>query len=428
VGLWRYLINGGRRACVVWHRRAGKDEIAMAFVARMMLLEPGSYWLLYPTISQAKNVLWSMRVGAEARIDRIFPPAFRRRTRDSDMFLEFHNGSRLQFVGSDNFDDLRGGSVKGVVFSEYASALPEAWPTLRPMIDQNDGFVIFISTPRGKNHFHDIYETARASPHWFAERRGVNDTDVFTNEQLDITLEETKKVYGQAQGEAFFDAEYGASFTAAVPGAFYSGELKHLEAEGRIRPLEIDKNVSVDTAWDLGKTDSTAIWFIQQVGREYRLVDYFESSGLAMHAYVEVLFEKKVQHKWRYGRHYFPADVKQKEWLSERSRIESLSSLGIEPEVVPEHRVMDRINATRRMLDRSLIDPERCARGLEALRNYVREWSIELRDWRASPKHDWASHGADALGIFAIGHEEPSFKPPSERRRSTPARTSHWAA
>jgi phage terminase large subunit len=229
-------------------------------------------------------------------------------------------------------------------------------------------------------------------------------------------------------GEAFFDAEYGASFTAAVPGAFYSGELKHLEAEGRIRPLEIDKSVPVDTAWDLGRTDSTAIWFIQQVGREYRIVDYYESSGVAIHHYTDVLLEKKYQYKWRYGRHYFPADVKQKEWLSEKSRIESLNSLGIEPEVVPEHRILDRINALRRMLDRSLIDPVRCARGLEALRNYVREWSIELRDWRASPKHDWASHGADALGIFAIGHEEPSFKSPSEGRRSTPATTSHWAA
>jgi phage terminase large subunit len=109
-------------------------------------------------------------------------------------------------------------------------------------------------------------------------------------------------------------------------------------------------------------------------------------------------------------------------------RIETLVSLGIEPVIAPDHRILDRINAVRRVLDRTFIDPDRCARGLEAPRNYVREWSIELRDWRASPKHDWASHGADALGIFAIGHGEPSFKPPSERRRFKPTITSHWAA
>jgi hypothetical protein len=431
VSLWRFLTNGGRRACVVWHRRAGKDELAMAFLARMMLLEPGSYWILYPTITQAKNVLWSMRVGDEARIDRIFPRAFRRRTRDSDLFIEFLNGSRLQFVGSDNFDDLRGASVRGVVFSEYATALPEAWPTLRPMIDQNNGIVIFISTPRGKNHFHDIYETARASPLWFAERRGVNETDIYDNGQLEAALEELTKVYGKAQGEAFFDAEYGASFTAAVPGAFYSGELKHLEAEGRIRALEIDKSVPVDTAWDLGRTDSTAVWFIQRVGREYRLVDYYESSGVAVHHYVEMLNDKKYLHKWRYGTHYFPHDIKQSEWLSEKSRVETLVSLGIEPVIAPDHRILDGINAVRRMLDRTFIDPDRCARGLEALRNYVREWSIELRDWRASAKHDWASHGADSLRVFAMAHEECSFKPSSDRSRSwssAPPTSSHWAA
>jgi phage terminase large subunit len=99
VPLWRYLTNGGRRACVVWHRRAGKDECSMAFLARMMLLEPGSYWILYPTISQAKNVLCSMRVGVESRIGRVFPESFRKRTRESDMFIEFLNGSRYSAPG-----------------------------------------------------------------------------------------------------------------------------------------------------------------------------------------------------------------------------------------------------------------------------------------------------------------------------------------
>src|SRR6516165_5351629 len=111
------------------------------------------------------------------------------------MFIEFLNGSRLQFIGSDNFDDLRGASVNGVVFSEYATSLPEAWATLRPMIDQNQGVVIFISTPRGKNHFYDIFETAKRSPSWFAEQRGVNETDIFNKEQLAETLDELVKVY-----------------------------------------------------------------------------------------------------------------------------------------------------------------------------------------------------------------------------------------
>jgi hypothetical protein len=113
--------------------------------------------------------------------------------------------------------------------------------------------------------------------------------------------------------------------------------------------------------------------------------------------------------------------------LSEKSRIESLESLGIEVTVVPDHRVMDGINAVRRMLDRTLIDPDRCVRGLEALHNYVREWSVDLRDWRASPKHDWAFHAADSLRIFAMGHVEPDFRSKVRRRWSEPVTSgSHW--
>jgi phage terminase large subunit len=97
-------MNGGRRACIFWHRRAGKNELAMAFLACQMLLELGSYWLCYPTIAQAKNVLWSMRVGSESRIGRIFPESFGKTTRHNDMRIQFLNDSTLTFVGSDNFE------------------------------------------------------------------------------------------------------------------------------------------------------------------------------------------------------------------------------------------------------------------------------------------------------------------------------------
>jgi hypothetical protein len=144
-----------------------------------------------------------------------------------------------------------------------------------------------------------------------------------------------------------------------------------------------------------------------------------------------MLNEKKYLHKWRYGTHYFPHDIKQSEWLSEKSRVETLVSLGIEPVIAPEHRILDGINAVRRMLDRTFIDPDRCGRGLEALRNYVREWSVELRDWRASPKHDWASQGADSLRVFAMAHSEANFKPSRDGSRSwssTSSPGSHWSA
>jgi phage terminase large subunit len=202
-------------------------------------------------------------------------------------------------------------------------------------------------------------------------------------------------------------------FTAAVPGAYYAGELRHLESEGRIGVVPVERSVPVDTAWDLGASDSTAIWFIQQVASQIRLIDYYETSGLRLPHYVEMLHEKKLLRKWSYGRHYFPHDIKVKELGTGRSRIETLHSLGIEAEVVPNHHVMDRIDQTRRLLERSWIDAGHCERGIEALRNYRREYSEKNHDWRASPLHSWASHGADALGYYAMGYEERPFK---ERR------------
>jgi hypothetical protein len=276
------------------------------------------------------------------------------------------------------------------------------------------------------------FETARKSSTWFVEQRGVNDLDIYSNEQLDEALKELIKYKGsEAHGQAWFDAEYGALFTAAVPGAYYAEALRYLEGEKRIAPLEIDKSVPLDSAWNLGVSDSTAIWFIQQIGRDVRLVDYYETSGAGAHYYAEVLHERRLKHGYKYGRHYFPHDLKQREWTSGKSRFETLLGLGVEPEIVPIHAVEDGINATRRLLDRCWIDPDRCERGLEALRNYVREWSDAMGDYRASPKHSWASHGADALRIYAMGAPDASLRPsPQDRSRSwsSPAPSSHWAA
>jgi hypothetical protein len=158
----------------------------------------------------------------------------------------------------------------------------------------------------------------------------------------------------------------------------------------------------VHTSWDLGVSDSTAIWFIQCVGKERRLIDYYEGSGVGLDHYAKVLEGKN----YVWGSHYFPHDVAHKELSSGMSRADTLRGLGIEPEIVPQAAVLDGINAVRRMLDSSWIDPDRCERGLEALKQYRREWDDKLKTWKLKPRHDWSSHGADALRTFAMGYED----------------------
>jgi phage terminase large subunit len=126
-----------------------------------------------------------------------------------------------------------------------------------------------------------------------------------------------------------------------------------------------------------------------------------------------VLREKADRHRWIGGRHFFPHDVAHRE-LSNRglSRVDTLRSLGITATVLPQHNVNDGINATRRLLDIAWIDPVRCERGLNALRNYRREGVEKLKAFRDSPRHDWSSHGADALRTFATGYRERKERAP----------------
>lgn len=230
-------------------------------------------------------------------------------------------------------------------------------------------------------------------------------------------------------GEDRYNQELECSFEAAIRGAFYADEMRIMQAEGRIRAIDIDTNVRVHTAWDLGISDSTAIWFVQCVGRERRLVDYYESSGVGLNHYAQVLTEKRIKHGWKYGEHYFPHDVAHRELSSGQSRVRALAAEGIEATVVPESSVLDGINVTRKMLGRTFVDPVRCERGIEALRQYRREYDERLKDWKANPLHDWSSHGADALRYFACGFDDP--RPAStgrHRQQPSSSGTSHWSA
>jgi phage terminase large subunit len=276
-----------------------------------------------------------------------------------------------------------------------------------------------------------MLQTAKQSTDWFYEVRGAGDTDVYSNAGLAAEMSEYVGEYGEDQGKALFSQEYECSFEAAILGAFYADALRHMEAEGRIRKIEIDRSIPVHTGWDLGRTDSTAIWFVQLLGREILLVDYYESSGAPLQHYVDKLHELRIKRRWKYGRHWFPHDVVNHELISPPSRIETLRSLGVEVEVVPAHNPLDGINAVRRMLDWSVIDPERCARGLECLKNYRRRWSKENKMWSQSEHKDWTNNGADALRTFAAGYDDPRFKPTKrndDREYNTVIGGSHWAA
>lgn len=428
---WRYLERGGKRAALVWHRRSGKDDVALNWAAVAAHQRVGEYWHMLPEASQGRKVVWdavSPHTGLR-RIDQAFPPKVRAKVREDEMMIRFANGALWRVVGSDNYNSLIGSTPVGVVFSEWALADPDAWAFMRPILAENGGWAIFVTTPRGMNHAKKTLDLARSDPDWFAEVLPASVTGVFDQHQLAIELRDYKHDYGEEEGQALFEQEYNCSFESALIGSFYGAVLNRALKEGRIGRVEIDRAVPVHTAWDLGVSDSTAIWFVQCVGRERRIVDYHEGAGVGLDEYARVLDERKRERKWIYGKHYFPHDLAHRELSTGLSRVDTLTGLGIEPEVVEQHSVMDGINATRRMLDRTWIDETRCERGLNALRNYRREWDDRLKMFRDNPLHDWSSHGADALRTFAAGYDDPpAVRTEDRHRRHRERERSAWAA
>jgi len=398
--LWRYLANGGKRGVAVWHRRAGKDDLALHWTAVAAHLRPATYWHMLPQYAQGRKAVWEAvnpHTGVR-RIDEAFPPALRKRTDNQTMTIELKNGSMWHVVGSDNYNSLVGSPPAGVVLSEWAIADPAAWGYLRPILDENEGWALFIYTPRGRNHGWDTYQFALGHDGWYAERLSARDTGVFTEDQLQAALAEYQSIYTPDIGEMLFKQEYLCSFEGGVLGAYYASIIDELEEKGRITDVPYDSAMQVHTWWDLGMADSTAIWFVQHGPFETRVIDYYENHGVGLEHYVKVLQEKG----YVYGQHVAPHDIEVRELGSGKSRKEVALSLGIRFDVAPRMQVIDGINAVRQLLPRCYFDREKTQKGLDALRQYRTSYDEKLRVFRKTPLHDWTSHAADAFRYGAI--------------------------
>lgn len=399
--LWRYLERGGLRAMAYWHRRAGKDDLLLQWGAVAAHQRIGSYWHMLPEYSQARKAIWEAvnpHTGRR-RIDEAYPHALRKRTRETDMFIEFLNGSTWQVIGSDNYDALVGTTPAGVTFSEWALADPGAWSYLRPALAENRGWAAFITTPRGRNHAARMFEAGRRDPHWFVEKLGATDTGVFDAETLARERLEYIRERGEEDGEALFDQEYHCDFDAALVGSYYGRWMAAADREGRIGDHP-HRGGEVWTAWDLGMSDSTAIWFFERAGDGWRVIDHLEANGQGLVWYAEQLKIKN----YAYAGHILPHDAAVRELGTGRTRRETLEAEGLSGIVIaPKLSVMDGIHAVRRLLPTCVFDAVPCERGLDALRQYRRIWNDKLKMFNDAPHHDWTSHGCDAFRYAAVG-------------------------
>lgn len=401
-----YLLNGGKRAIEIAHRRWGKDEIALGVTCQLAHQRVGSYWHCLPEYAQARKALWTAvnpHTG-KRRIDEAFPTELRESTNEAEMFIRFKNGSTWQLVGSDRYNSLVGAGIAGVVFSEWALANPSAWGYIRPMLEENDGWAVFITTPRGRNHAKAMLDMAKDNPRWFAEVSTIYDTGALTQTQLDESLQEYVALYGEDLGRAQFEQEYECSFNAAILGAFYAREMVAVRREGRIVELDAMPDIPVHTAWDLGVRDDTSIWFFQVVGGQVFVLDCYTASGVGVDHYADIVHGKFAEHGWRKGVDFVPHDAKVKQWgvPEARTRVETMAEYRLRPELVPMASKLDGINAVRRTLPRCVFHPRCEDKGIAALEQYRREWDDDKKAFKQSEVHDWSSHLADAFRYLSL--------------------------
>ncbi|HEV7164684.1 MAG TPA: hypothetical protein VGO35_04745 [Gammaproteobacteria bacterium] len=399
--LWDYLDGGGKRAVAVWHRRAGKDSTAINWTAVAAHQRIGTYWHMLPTANQGRLVVWDGRDGAGRRlIDQAFPKEVRGAVRNDRMTMELKCGSVWQVVGSDNYDRLVGANPVGVVFSEWSLTDPRAWDYVRPILAENGGWAAFIYTPRGKNHGHDLFDIARHRGDWFCEQLTVADTGVLSAEAIG-------EERASGMSEALIQQEYYCSFESANEGSYYGKLLEQAEREGRVTKVPHQPELAVDTWWDLGIGDSTAIWFTQRAGLEQHCIDYYECNGEGLAHYAKVLQDRG----YVYGTHWAPHDITARELGTGKSRLEVSRGLGIHFKVAPRLAVEDGIEAVRNLLPRCWFDAEKCRQGLRALKSYHRDYNDRRQAYLPHPVHDWASHGADAFRTGSVtvkgSHQAP---------------------
>jgi hypothetical protein len=392
---------------LVCHRRFGKTVLAVNELQRSAMsvgLERPRTAYIGPTYTQGKAVAWDYMQFYSRPIPGI-------KVNQSELRIDYPNEGQARIYGSDNPDSLRGIYLDDVAFDEYGLHPAQTYTeVIAPALVDRGGRALFLGTPNGKNQFWDIAKHAKTMmskghKDWYyceypVSKTGLLDKAYLSQAKAVMTADE----YAQ---------EFECSWEAAVKGSIYAREMEKARDSKRITTVPYDPALPVDTDWDLGVGDAMAIWFSQSTrSGEVRLIDYYEASGEGFPFYIKMMADKG----YTYGQHWAPHDIQVREFSSGRSRLEVALSQGLRFQVTPRlhnsvgGEVEEGIHAARMLFARCYFDQEKCSAGLEALMSYRRDYNQRLNEFKATPVHDWASHGADAFRGLAVRHQTPAEK------------------
>lgn len=380
-----------KRVLAIMPRRAGKDMTAFNISIRQCLRKVCVVYYVFPTYAQAKRVIWDSITNTGERILDYIPEELIESKNSQEMKIRFINGSLLQLVGSDNVNALMGTNPYGVVFSEYSLQDPQAYTFIRPILAANDGWALFISTPRGRaNHLYALYEIAQSDFNWKCIKLTLDDTKHISDDRM---AQEKKEM-----SEDMIQQEYYTSFDAGIEGSYYARYVDKMRLEKRIGVVAWEQGFPVHTAWDLGVRDSTTIIFFQNIGQSIHVIDTYEAQKVGLEHYAKVLQNKP----YMYGKHIAPHDIKVRELGTGMTRLEKARQLGISFVVAPNISIIDGIESVRSCLGKVWIDESKCTTFIRALEQYRQEYDSRNKVYRPNPLHDFSSHWCDAMRYLAV--------------------------
>lgn len=403
VPAWEALLAGKKRVVCCWHRGAGKDLFALNWMIWKALQQPAVYLHCFPQYSQGKKAIWNSIHNTDegepiSYLDH-FPKEIVRYKNSTEMRVELVNGSIYAVMGIDgkNAQLARGMNPTHVIISEYAYMDPQSWYTIEPRVKPNNGTVLFLSTPNGKNHFYDLYNYASSGHNsdYFASCITNNETRIYENKFFDELRE-------QGRPEDFIQQEYFCDFNRGAEGSYYGKLIQKAREENRIMDVPVATDLPLHSAWDIGIGDSTSIWLFQCLpSNKINLVHYYENHGEGLPHYLKYLDTWKEKNHVIYGTHFVPHDMANRQFESGNDLVQTARGLGYDMTIVPKRTIEEGIQAVRSLLPYCTFSVVK--RGIDCLDFYRKKWNETLKIYYDEPLHDQYSHGADAFRYLALG-------------------------
>lgn len=382
------------RLLIIWPRRSGKDIVGFNLMIRAAFRRVGTYFYVFPTFSSGRRILWNAITNEGAKVIDFLNPIWIKRKNEQRMEIELTNGSLIQIIGSDNYDNtIVGTNCVGAIFSEYSLQDENAWVYTKPIIDASGGWAAFLSTPRGRNHLYSLWEIAKANPEvWYSSMLTVRDTKHVSEEEIQADIDRGEISWDLAQQEWY------CSFTMGIDGSVYGTALDRMKHNEQIGNVPWQSNHKVHTSFDIGN-DGTAIIFFQVIGQSVNIIDSYQNSGEQLEFYVTYINSKP----YTYGKHFFPHDMRVTEFGGKKyTRLEKARQLGLKGEIVDSVSIEDGIEYVKSSMCKIWIDKVKGAPLIVAIENYRYEFDRKKNMYKNVPLHDKHSHFADSLRYMCL--------------------------